>query len=1830
MFVLLYTTNLLAQTRGSDNWYFGNSPANMVFDQSPDREPQRFSNQAQPFGSGGSAVATNPKTGELLFYTDGDFLYDYNHNELARLNGITNSQQPAVIVPNSANLDTYQDPTSYYVFVNTGGEIQYYTVNVDQEEGPINVTFGGGPQSAGVFDPAGAMTVVSNGANSYYLIAQSGPLPNAQLEVVSIDNGTVSRLTPTDIAGDLLNLGIDPPEFEATNFNYSERYGLLAVTTNTPGLGVLVLAFDESDGSFSLDTEYNIPGTGGINGRVQGVSAGETAFDTEWAEDSVKLYISTNAASSGRILQYDPATDRVVPLQSFGTATSSYGLQNGPDGNIYHLSEQTGPLQVGRISDIDSVAALTSYEYRLFNGENFNGVQFPQFAPPFVPNYQVTFAPAGPVCEGNTVSLVPEVFPEPDSIVWFIDGQPVSAYSPTYTPQSGGGGAAVGLVAFYKDTIIATQQPLPVTSFQAQPQIPQDTTLCPDEVWVADATVQSGGQGGGGGSGGGGGGQTAQYEYLWSTGATTPQIEIDTAARYWVVIRDPNSGCGTYFETNVKEYNYENITYNTWYFGNGAGLDFNNLAINPNYDDDGNDGTVLPLSDGASNAPEAIASISDSNGDDLYYTDGENVYVRVRVPDETEQEQLNPRDNDTHIQLDGTLAGSNEATMAGIVQVPEAQGLYYLFYTTAVEDGGYNLYYAVVDLRVGSSTIPNALFGTIVSADNLLFRKSTERVKIVGGQNGGPATLIAHEYGNNIFRVYDITAQGIGNPIFSTTGSVHDLSEPTDAEGYIEFGGNENTALLAVALGGEVEVFEYDAQERTVSEPITVSVPGESETYGLEFVGDSLIISGANDIYAADLSPYENTTADPQGVGPGFGAIQRGPDGQIYTVRDNSAAMWTVQVAVGSNVTVQESTTLVFEGGATTRFGLPDYIAQGGNSFQEPGASVTSACVGVASQFAATPTDQSIDSVTWTIQRQNMDGTTTQIPLADSLINSFGFEYNFASEGDYVVNARISNRCGLDTTITLDVNVPRAVLPTLPISANLCTGPVEVTAIDTTQAVVDQLTFEWIQQGALGGGNIPAENTVSLNEEGFYNVTMTDANGCIAEDSIFIGEDRPPLELGEDLSLCVGEPYDFPSIAIASPAPDPEGYSWSVNGTNVSNTPNYSLNTANAGAFEVIARVTDDSPEGCFREDTLQATVNPSPEFNLAATPTDNCGAGGGAIDLTITNTPPDVYSFNWTDINGATAGTTEDLSDLNAGTFNVQVTNSFNCTTDSSVAVPDGNSNFEITNVSTQASCAEANEGRIILELSPNLASQQNNVSYTLRDEQGNVTTVNRPNINSSDSTLTIPNVIQPGLAPGDYTVEVTGPSGCLQSAVATIEELPEIEYTIPLDFHRFCIPNGEVEEGNITVRINDPAQGNSLRIFWSPPGNSGFLGEDVFSRNGENSFSANSVVPTDDFYVFRIEDRSNNLCSVTDSIRVQFNETPRVTIATQAPGSCGTGEEVLRAIVNPPNPSVGSYSYDWVFVAENSSDSIPLGSGRQVTGTQSGFYGVEVTNTESGCVGTNGDPFTVNQNLDILITSDFACRDGEPITVVAETVEGPATGISYRWVDPNNFDIGFNNDTLELDPDQPEGTYTLLARVAGSPCEPTERTFELNRNPVPVSGLMEGPRIICTEDPDPTINSVELNAGEDATQYNWTLPDNSSASSQDLLATIGGIFTVELTNSFNCVTTDSIQILNDCEPKIFAPNIVVPSSPNAQNRVFTIGTKYVADEDFQVLIYNRWGELVYQSSDKDFRWDGTMRGEGGKEVPLGDYNYVITFRSTTSDLNQVQKHYGGVTIAR
>jgi gliding motility-associated-like protein len=187
----------------------------------------------------------------------------------------------------------------------------------------------------------------------------------------------------------------------------------------------------------------------------------------------------------------------------------------------------------------------------------------------------------------------------------------------------------------------------------------------------------------------------------------------------------------------------------------------------------------------------------------------------------------------------------------------------------------------------------------------------------------------------------------------------------------------------------------------------------------------------------------------------------------------------------------------------------------------------------------------------------------------------------------------------------------------------------------------------------------------------------------------------------------------------------------------------------------------------------------------------------------------------------------------------------------------------------------------------------------------------------------------------------------------------------------------------------------------------------------------------------------------------------------------------------------------------------------------------------------------------------------------------------------------------------------------------------LQINRAPVTPSN-MEPLYVICPE--PPTNDVVVIEPGDFITYLAYNFETGS-----EIFESMPGVFEIteegtynfELENVFNCWTLDTTRVDVDCIPVIYAPTAFSPYAQIPENQTFRLFPSFVGE--FQIFIYNRWGELVYYSNDIDFMTNEGWNGmKDGKMLPIGTYAYVIKFKSITQPERGVIEQPGGVTLIR
>lgn len=119
--------------------------------------------------------------------------------------------------------------------------------------------------------------------------------------------------------------------------------------------------------------------------------------------------------------------------------------------------------------------------------------------------------------------------------------------------------------------------------------------------------------------------------------------------------------------------------------------------------------------------------------------------------------------------------------------------------------------------------------------------------------------------------------------------------------------------------------------------------------------------------------------------------------------------------------------------------------------------------------------------------------------------------------------------------------------------------------------------------------------------------------------------------------------------------------------------------------------------------------------------------------------------------------------------------------------------------------------------------------------------------------------------------------------------------------------------------------------------------------------------------------------------------------------------------------------------------------------------------------------------------------------------------------------------------------------------------------------------------------------------------------------------IYTVKVTDFNGCTGTDTVQVTvrqPECDmPYIFIPNAFTPNGDGNNDVLYVRG---VIIDEMQLLIYNRWGEKVFESNIQSSGWDGTFKN---KELPPDVYGYYLFVRCENGDTLTKK---GNITLLR
>ncbi|PKP31385.1 MAG: hypothetical protein CVT99_09575 [Bacteroidetes bacterium HGW-Bacteroidetes-16] len=493
-----------------------------------------------------------------------------------------------------------------------------------------------------------------------------------------------------------------------------------------------------------------------------------------------------------------------------------------------------------------------------------------------------------------------------------------------------------------------------------------------------------------------------------------------------------------------------------WYFGDRAGLDFN-------------EGNPIVLSDGIMRAEAGCASMCDQQGQLLFYTNGNKVWNR--------NHELMANGDSLH---GSQLRNQNSV----IVPKPLSDSLYYLF-TVIDSDSLQSFSYSIVNIN-----LENGL-GRLTKKNVPVSKHILEKIAAVEHCNNQDYWIVTHG-ANNIFYCYLLTDQGLDFvPVQSQTGT-----RPRTDIGYLKISPASDKMVMPINNDSVLaEVFSFNNRTGMVDQPKQINTI-EDNTYcsGVEFSpnGEHLFLGTGGtsyELWQFDLRVQNQAQFNSSGVliasGNNF-ALQLAPDGKIYIASHNRPYLNVIHKPNESGIACgYQSEAISFIQGFSL-MGLPNIVQ---SWLYKPSFESVNTCFPDSTDIVFYPPENT-DSITWNFG----DGTGIHFMTG----NDFSFHYQFHDTGTYEVDLNIY-RCGLKETVTKNV-----IINPYPVSSLVAD-----TSIRPGYSVVldagDGMDSYWWDDGS-------ANRFLTVYNSGYYYVEIG-KNGCYTTDTAFVWEYRPVVAL---------------------------------------------------------------------------------------------------------------------------------------------------------------------------------------------------------------------------------------------------------------------------------------------------------------------------------------------------------------------------------------------------------------------------------------------------------------------------------------------------------------------------------------------------------------------------------------------------------------------------------------------------------------------------------------------------------------------------------------------
>jgi gliding motility-associated-like protein len=684
--------------------------------------------------------------------------------------------------------------------------------------------------------------------------------------------------------------------------------------------------------------------------------------------------------------------------------------------------------------------------------------------------------------------------------------------------------------------------------------------------------------------------------------------------------------------------------------------------------------------------------------------------------------------------------------------------------------------------------------------------------------------------------------------------------------------------------------------------------------------------------------------------------------------------------------------------------------------------------------------------------------------------------------GTYSIVVKDANNC-TTTPASVTIAQPASALAVVATSqTNIACNGASTGAINITASggYSTAYTYAWTGPSSFTSTSEDLTNRAA----GTYNVTVTDAGGCTATLAVTLTQ---PTALSASTTVtnvsCNAGTNGTVTLSVTGGTP---GYTYAWTGPSSFTATTANLTGRSAGAYTVT--VTD--ANACTT--TATATITQPAVLTTTITSVSNvlCNGGStGSVNLTVAGgTTP--YSFAWTGT--SFTASTEDISSLAAGTYNVTVTDSKGCTSTSTATVTQPVA-LSATAVVTNVACFGASTGAI------NVTAAGGTTPYTY----------------STDGTTFQSSSALTGLAAGTFTVTVKDANGCIVTLSKTITQPASFTASTTVT-NLLC--NG-ASTGAATLTVN------------------GGTSPYTYAWTGPSSFTATTAnISSRPAGTYNVTVTDQNNCTATASAVITQPTAISVTAANTNVSCNGGSNGTLTVTATGGTPGYTYSINGTTFQASNS-----------FTGLAAGSYTITVKDANN-C--TSSTIKVITQPAVLAITDD-----GTSPASCANTTDGASfitpTGGSapytYAWTGPSSFTSTTQDQVYNLAP----GTYSVTVTDANA-CSATLTNLVVTSPPA-INIATVATNVLCYQGSTGAINAT-ITGGSPAFTFQWKKNGSNFATTEDLTNLTAGTYVVTVTDGNFCQQTSASVVITEGAALAATTAATSAAICSGANAVFTI----------------------------------------------------------------------------